>query len=78
MILTERNLMMKIAIINLSIRPHAQVKYLPIGLAYIMTSLKEAGYKFEYIDQDLYDLSEAEVLERLGGVHMMWFYLELL
>ena len=57
---------MNIAIINISLRPGAKVKYVPVGLGYVMTSIKSAGYKFDYIDQDLYNMSESEVLEKIG------------
>lgn len=59
-------ILMKIAIINISLRPGAKVKYVPIGLGYVMTSIKNAGYEFDYIDQDLYNMQEAEVLEKIS------------
>lgn len=57
---------MKIAIINVSLRPGARVRYFPMGLGYIMTAIKQAGFDFDYIDQDLYNMSEEDVLELIG------------
>lgn len=57
---------MKIAIINVTLRPGAKVRYFPMGLGYIMTAVKQAGYDFDYIDQDLYNMHEKEVLELIG------------
>lgn len=57
---------MRIAIINVTLRPGAKVRFFPVGLGYVMTAIKKAGFKFDYIDQDLYNSSEEEVLEQLG------------
>jgi len=48
---------MKIVFINLSLRPGSKRKHLPIGLAYVMTGAKRAGFEFDLIDMDIVDMS---------------------
>lgn len=43
---------MKILVINVALRPKSKVKLVPIGLAYVMTAIKNAGYDFELLDID--------------------------
>lgn len=49
---------MKILIINVSLRPNSPVKFFPIGLGYIATAIKHAGYEFELLDIDAYRYSD--------------------
>nr|MBF0222718.1 B12-binding domain-containing radical SAM protein [Desulfobulbaceae bacterium] len=55
---------MKILFINLSIRPDAKRRLLPVGLAYVMTAVKKAGFEFDLIDMDV-DLLSFEDLEAM-------------
>jgi len=48
---------MKIVFINPSLRPESKRRQLPVGLAYIMTAAKKAGFDFELIDMDIDHLS---------------------
>jgi radical SAM superfamily enzyme YgiQ (UPF0313 family) len=52
---------MKILVINVSLRSQSPVKLFPIGLGYITTSLKNAGYSFDLLDIDAKRLSPGEV-----------------
>lgn len=56
---------MKILLINLCLRPHSIVKYPPVGLGYIATSLKNNGYKFQIYDMDINDYSYSDLDEYL-------------
>lgn len=64
--LTNKGEKLKVAVINISLRPGANVRYFPVGLGFIMTAIRDAGYDFDYIDQDLYNLSQDEVVDLLG------------
>ena len=48
---------MNILFINPSLRPDAKRRQLPVGLAYIMTAVKKAGFTFDLIDMDINRLS---------------------
>lgn len=52
---------MNILLINVSLRPESKVKFFPIGLGYIATCMKNAGFAFDLIDIDAYRYSDAEV-----------------
>ncbi|OGN90486.1 MAG: hypothetical protein A2Z70_01065 [Chloroflexi bacterium RBG_13_48_17] len=52
---------MRILLINVCLRRESRVKYLPVGLSCIATSLALAGFKPDILDIDLYRLSDAEV-----------------
>lgn len=55
---------MKIAFINLSLRPDSKVRRIPVGLAYIVTAAYNAGFEFDLIDMDIDYLSYQD-LEKL-------------
>ena len=52
---------MNILIINVSLRPMSPVKLFPLGLGYIATAIKNAGFSFDLLDIDGYRLSERDV-----------------
>jgi anaerobic magnesium-protoporphyrin IX monomethyl ester cyclase len=52
---------MNILVINLSLRPDSKVKIFPIGLGYITTAMKKAGYVFDILDIDAHRYSESEI-----------------
>jgi len=54
---------MKIIFVNICLRKGFEHKMLPMGLAYVMTNVKKAGIKFDFLDIDLYEYSD-EWLER--------------
>lgn len=54
---------MKILVINVSLRPKSPVKLFPVGLGYIVTAIKRAGFVFDLLDVDGHRLSD-EVVER--------------
>lgn len=48
---------MKVLFINISIRPDAERRLLPVGLAYVMTAVRHAGIDFDFLDMDIDNLS---------------------
>ena len=44
---------MKVVFINPSLRPNSKRRQLPVGLAYVMTAVKKAGFEFDLIDMDV-------------------------
>ncbi len=52
---------MNILIINVSLRPVSPVKLFPVGLGYIATAIKNAGFSFDLLDIDGHRLSERDV-----------------
>ncbi|HJJ48787.1 MAG TPA: radical SAM protein [Methanocorpusculum sp.] len=56
---------LNIAIINVTLRRGASIRYVPLGLGFVMTAVRDAGYKFDFIDQDIYAYSQDEVIEIL-------------
>lgn len=52
---------MNICVINVSLRPQSPVKLFPIGLGFITTAMKNAGFDFDLIDIDAHRYSEEEV-----------------
>ncbi|MHA1936587.1 MAG: B12-binding domain-containing radical SAM protein [Candidatus Thorarchaeota archaeon] len=57
---------MKIAFINLSLRPGAERRQLPVGLAYVMTAVKRMGFDFDLIDMDIDNLSLEDLEQMLS------------
>lgn len=60
---------MKILLINVALRPKSPVKFLPLGLAYIATALKNAGFPFDLLDVDAYRYSDDEIRAFLSKNH---------
>lgn len=52
---------MKILFVNPSLRPDAPHRYLPVGLGYIVTCVKEAGFDFDILDVDIGGYSDQQV-----------------
>lgn len=52
---------MNILIINVSLRPNSPVKMFPVGLGYIATAIKNAGFAFDFLDIDAHRPSNAEI-----------------
>jgi len=52
---------MKILVINVSLRPYLREKLFPVGLGYITTAMKNAGYEFDLLDIDVYRYTDEEV-----------------
>ncbi|MBF0488051.1 MAG: radical SAM protein [Nitrospirae bacterium] len=57
---------MKIAIINPSLRPESKRRQLPVGLAYILTAVKRAGFDFDLIDMDINYITMSRLEEILS------------
>jgi anaerobic magnesium-protoporphyrin IX monomethyl ester cyclase len=55
---------MNIVLININIRPYMDKAYFPIGLAFVATAMKRAGYAFDLIDIEAHRHTDEEV-ERL-------------
>jgi radical SAM superfamily enzyme YgiQ (UPF0313 family) len=54
---------MNILVINVSLRPSSPLKLFPIGLGYIVTAVKNAGFSFDLLDIDAHRFSD-EVVEK--------------
>jgi radical SAM superfamily enzyme YgiQ (UPF0313 family) len=52
---------MRLLFINPNLRPGHATRYLPVGLAYVMTLVERAGYDFDLLDVGLYDYDDAQV-----------------
>ena len=52
---------MNILVINVSLRPESKLKLFPVGLGYITTAMKIAGFEFDLIDIDAHRYSESQV-----------------
>ena len=52
---------MKLLFINPSLRPGSDMLFLPVGLGYVVTYIKKAGYDFEILDIDAKQYSDEYV-----------------
>ncbi|MBF0485498.1 MAG: cobalamin-dependent protein [Candidatus Omnitrophica bacterium] len=52
---------MKILVINVSLRPQSPLRLFPIGLGYVATAIKNAGFSFDLLDIDVERYSPAYV-----------------
>jgi anaerobic magnesium-protoporphyrin IX monomethyl ester cyclase len=52
---------MKVLFVNPSLRPKAPHRYLPVGLGYVVTAVKEAGIAFDLLDIDAGDYTDSYV-----------------
>jgi len=57
---------MNILVINVSLRPTSPLKLFPIGLGYIVTAMKNAGFAFDLLDIDAHRYSDEEVEQRIA------------
>tara|TARA_B100001123_G_scaffold184450_1_gene211075 strand:- start:11196 stop:12725 length:1530 start_codon:yes stop_codon:yes gene_type:complete len=57
---------MKILFVNPSLRNGSPTKYLPVGIASVMTYVASKGYSFEFLDVDINDLSDEEVEQAIS------------
>ena len=53
--------MKKILFINPSLRLHSETKFLPVGVACVMTYLKNIGIDFDFLDIDIGDMEDDAV-----------------
>jgi len=52
---------MKILFVNPSLRRNSATKYLPVGVAAVMTFVRDHGYEFDLLDIDVHDYSDEHV-----------------
>lgn len=57
---------MNILVINVSLRPLSPLRLFPIGLGYITTAMKNAGFDFDLLDIDAHRHSDQEVKNFIG------------
>ena len=53
--------MKRILFINPSLRLHSSTKFLPVGVACVMTYLQEAGIDFDLLDVDISDMEDDDI-----------------
>jgi len=57
---------MKLLFINPCLRLHSKTKYLPVGVASVMTYFKSKGLTFDFLDIDINDMEDQEVEQYLA------------
>ena len=58
---------MNILIINVSLRPESPNKLFPVGLGYIVSAIKKAGFDFDLLDIDAHRYSDDEIERVIGN-----------
>lgn len=58
---------MNILVINICLRPESPVKLFPVGLGYITTAMKNAGFDFDLLDIDAYRYTDEQVEQFIRG-----------
>lgn len=56
---------MNILAFHICLRPYLPDSFFPVGLSYVLSGVRRAGYKFEFMDVDLNRYSDAEILNKL-------------
>lgn len=56
---------MRVLLINICLRPNSEKVIFPIGLGYIATAIKKAGFELEILDLDVLRLQDEEIEERI-------------
>ncbi len=59
--------MKKVLFVNPSLRLNSQTKFLPVGIASVMTFFSKQSIEFDFLDIDIDDLEDSKVEEFLGG-----------
>ncbi len=59
--------MKNILIVNPSLRLNSQTKFLPVGIASVMTFFSQQSIEFDFLDVDINDLDDTDVEEFLRG-----------
>ena len=57
--------MKKILVINPSLRLHSTSKFLPVGIASVMTYLQYQGIEFDLLDIDIHEIEDHDVVSYL-------------
>jgi len=52
---------MKVLFVNPSLRPSAPHRFIPVGLGYVVTSARDAGFEFDLLDIDIGDYDDGYV-----------------
>lgn len=58
---------MNILVINICLRPESSVKLFPVGLGYITTAMKNAGFDFDLLDINAYRYTDGQIEQFIRG-----------